>query len=164
MGSVTTRDLMGGFVCGVLATGAMSGINTAIRRAKRPATGGVPPNPTHYEKIGERSVQILSGKHVELDDDTRVRLGEALHYLFGGVMGSAYVVAADRLPVPPALRGSVHGLALWTAAFAGYFPLLKAHPGVWTWGREEVIATLRAHLVYGNSVMLLTRGWQAIAR
>ena len=152
--------LVAEFVSGVLATACMSGLNAAWRRVKDPAGQRPSRGPKHYELVGQRLVQLARGDDsIELDEGTRRRLGEGLHFLFGGIMGIGFTRVVERSVIPAPLRGSAYGLALWAGAFLGYYPGMRIGPGAWDWGAEELTSTLRAHLVYGNSLMLLTRGW-----
>lgn len=156
MGAKRDTGVLGGFVCGLLATASMSGFAAMVQRTRRPTEGK---RLQHYERVGERLVEIAPGGPAELDEATRVRLGEGLHFLFGGVMGAVFVTVTERVPIPDPLKGSAHGLVLWGLGFGGYFPALGIKEGVWHWGAEEVARTLGSHLVYGNSLMLLARGW-----
>ena len=157
-------DAVTGFASGLLATACMSGLSAAISRVQRPEGSPGPATPKHYEMVGVRLAKIAFGEDTELESSTRIRLGEVLHFVFGGIMGIGFIKVTERLPIPPALRGTVHGVALWVAAFAGYFPFLRISEGVWTWDREDIARSFRSHLTYGNSVMLLTRGWQRADR
>lgn len=161
MGRRSGGDGLNGFVSGVLATAAMSGLSSAITRVKQPLGPSTPRGPKHYEMVGVRLVQMLAGDQAELNESARIRLGEALHSVFGGIMGVGFIKGTERLPIPAALRGTVHGVGLWLGAFAGYFPLLGISEGVWAWDGEDARRSFRSHLTYGNAVMLMTRGWRS---
>ncbi len=78
--------------------------------------------------------------------------GIALHLGNGALFGALYANVAPRLPVPPALRGPLAGLAEHLATWPGTALLPRVHPAdlppLWGSGRAFAQATWR-HLLFG---------------
>ena len=80
--------------------------------------------------------------------------GLGLHLANGAVFGAAYANVAPSLPVPPALRGPLAGLAEHLATWPGTAMLDRVHPArsdfpqLWGSGRAFAQATWR-HVLFG---------------
>ena len=81
-------------------------------------------------------------------------VGLALHVANGAVFGALYATAAPSLPVAPALRGPLAGLAEHLATWPGTAAVPRVHPAgdrfprLWGSGRAFAQATWR-HLLFG---------------
>jgi hypothetical protein len=80
--------------------------------------------------------------------------GVALHLFNGALFGAAYANVAPSVPVPPALRGPLAGLAEHLATWPGTAVLDRVHPAraelpqLWGSGRAFAQATWR-HVLFG---------------
>ncbi|MGI8780125.1 MAG: hypothetical protein ACR2L8_08140 [Solirubrobacteraceae bacterium] len=80
--------------------------------------------------------------------------GVGLHLANGALFGAAYAHVAPSLPVPPALRGPIAGLAEHLATWPGTAVLDRVHPArgelprLWGSGRAFAQATWR-HALFG---------------
>lgn len=130
-------------LCGVFA---MVGVITTMRRwllsSEQLAT-----SQTHPEKIVQRLAEV-SGAGT-LDGRTRRRLGDLVHFGYGATWGAALAFAVRSRDIRIGRDGTTLGLGLWTFGFNLLLPVLKAHPGPWTWRHREFALTLAAHGAYG---------------
>jgi hypothetical protein len=80
--------------------------------------------------------------------------GVALHLANGAVFGAAYANVAPSLPIPPALRGTVAGLAEHLATWPGTAVMDRVHPArsdlprLWGSGRAFAQGAWR-HALFG---------------
>lgn len=80
--------------------------------------------------------------------------GIGLHLANGALFGAAYAAVAASLPVPPALRGPLAGLAEHLATWPGTAVIDRVHPArddlppLWGSGRAFAQATWR-HVLFG---------------
>jgi hypothetical protein len=94
--------------------------------------------------------------------DAVMPVGLAFHVLNGALFGAVYANAAPSLPVPPALRGPLAGLAEHLATWPGTALISRVHPDVdrlpqlWGSGRAFAQATWR-HLLFGTVLGELER-------
>lgn len=123
----------------------MVGVITTLRRGLLTSTELASAR-THPEKIVVRAAGLLGSN--ELDDQTRRRLGDVIHFGYGAAWGAVLAMAtADR-----EIR-LAHGVALaaglWAFGFNVLMPGLGVQAGPWTWGKREYVLTTSAHLAYG---------------
>ncbi len=138
----------------------MAGISTTIRRLAHPP-GEI--GKTHYEYVAEWACQRIGYPPGEesLDPALRCRLGETMHFTFGGLGGIALALASRRLKRgPTAAAGLGLGTTMWIAAFGGYMPKLGITGGLRDWGNYERFRTFAAHAAYGTTSGLVLRALQ----
>ncbi len=96
----------------------------------------------------------LLGRWVPVGERAAAPVGVALHLANGALFGAVYANVAPALPVPPALRGPLAGLAEHLATWPGTAALPRVHPDgdrlprLWGSGRAFAQATWR-HLLFG---------------
>ena len=94
----------------------------------------------------------LLGRWVVGGDGRWLPAGIALHLANGALFGAAYANVAPALPVPPALRGPLAGLAEHLATWPGTAVLPRVHPAdlppLWGSGRAFAQSTWR-HVLFG---------------
>jgi hypothetical protein len=91
-----------------------------------------------------------------------VPVGWALHAVNGAAFGAAYAVLAPRLPVPPAVRGPLAGLAEHVASWPLTAVLPRVHPRAGEfpplWGSRRALAQATwRHLLFGTILGELER-------
>lgn len=135
-----------GPLAGLLGVAAMAGTITTLRRALL-TSEQLAASRTHPEKIVQR-VADTAGIG-DLEDRTRRRLGDLIHFGYGATWGTALAVATRDRQINVTRDGLVLGLGLWAFGFNVLLPAIGAHPGTWTWKRREFVLTLSAHTAYG---------------
>lgn len=140
------RTIWRGAVAGLIGVSAMVGVITTLRRWLL-TSDQLAQSQTHPEKIVQRLAEV-SGAGV-LDDQTRRRGGDVLHFGYGAVWGAVLAWSVRSRDVRIARDGLTLGLGLWAFGFNVLLPTLGAHPGPWTWRRREFALTLSAHAAYG---------------
>jgi hypothetical protein len=94
--------------------------------------------------------------------DAVLPAGLALHLFNGALFGAVYANTAPSVPIPPALRGPLAGLAEHLATWPGTALIARVHPDVdplpqlWGSGRAFAQATWR-HLLFGTVLGELER-------
>ncbi len=135
-----------GAVAGLVGVAAMAGVITTLRRALL-TSEQLAASRTHPEKIVQRIAdQADMGT---LEDQTRRRLGDLIHFGYGATWGAILAAATRNRQVRITGDGLALGLGLWAFGFNVMLPAMGAHPGTWTWKRREFVLTLSAHIAYG---------------
>jgi uncharacterized membrane protein YagU involved in acid resistance len=92
-----------------------------------------------------------AGMRAGVDDATETALTVANHWAFGTVAGTLFGAVSPvlRLPLPPALQGTVFGLVVWFISYMGWVPAagLMRHPRQQR--LDQALMPLLAHVVYG---------------
>lgn len=135
-----------GAIAGLSGVAAMAGVITTMRRWLL-TSEQLAASQTHPEKIVQRMAEVLGVG--ALDDQTRRRLGDIIHYGYGASWGMVLARATRGRSLDIGRDGLVLGLGLWAFGFNILLPAIGAHPGTWTWQRREFALTLAAHTTYG---------------
>ena len=105
-------------------------------------------------KVAE-AVAHLAGTTLAKQD--RVAAGQAVHYVFGTLMGVAYGVGAELAPAITSCGGTAFGTALFLGADEVAVPALKLSGAPTDTPASGHLEYWAAHLVYGGALEL-TRG------
>ena len=141
------RNLLRGAVAGTVATGLMSALMIAARKAG--LMGAMPP-----EKITAR---FLDRAGIRRSREQQDALATAFHFAFGAGGGALYAAALRRAPLPPILRGMAFGTAIWAVSYMGWVPALGIMPPPDRDRPGRPVAMLLGHLVYGGALGALAR-------
>lgn len=109
--------------------------------------------------LGRLAYRAVEGS--EPDEDTRRRLGRAVHWGYGVLMGGAYGAVRPDAEIPDTTVGLGFGLALWLVGDEIVVPLLGLAGGPTAHRWTDHATALGAHLVYGATTAAAT---QALAR
>lgn len=135
----------------------MAGTITTLRRALL-TSEQLAASRTHPEKIVQRVADAAGAG--ELDDQTRRRLGDLIHFGYGATWGAVLAAVTRNRGVLVKRDGLALGLGLWIFGFNLLLPAIGAHPGTWTWKRREYVLTLSAHTAYGLVTAAVLRLFQ----
>ncbi len=135
-----------GAFAGLVGTTAMVGLITTLRRALLDSDQ-LSTSRTHPEKIVQRLADLANME--TLDDRTRRRAGDVIHFGYGAMAGVALDSCTRSREIRVVKDGGLLGFVLWAFGFNVLLPSLGAHPGTWTWGRREFVLTMTAHGAYG---------------
>jgi uncharacterized membrane protein YagU involved in acid resistance len=104
------------------------------------------PLPPH-EVTKEASKGVGLEQHVEGERGLGLTL--TAHFAFGTAAGGVYGLLDEKIPLPPTLRGSAYGLAVWAVNYLGLLPAagLFRPPAHEPPRRKALMAA--AHLVWG---------------
>jgi hypothetical protein len=135
---------------GVIATGAMTIAMNGLRQRHSLSKRQLPPRRI-VANVARRMLATAPPRGAHM-----TATANAAHYAYGGAMGALYqaVVPAQRRGLA---SGALFGLAVWTASYCGWLPLLRLHasPLVDPRSRSEVM--ILAHLVWGAALGLLSK-------
>ncbi len=140
------KGTLQGIIAGLIGVCAMVGVITTLRRWLL-TSDQLAASQTHPEKIVQRLAD-LSGAGT-LDDQTRRRGGDLVHFGYGAAWGAILAHMARSRDIRISGDGMTLGLGLWAFGFNVLLPTLRAHPGPWKWRRREFVLTLSAHGAYG---------------
>jgi hypothetical protein len=90
-----------------------------------------------------------------VDDARKARAGNVAHYMMSALTGTAYALAAERIPSVTRGRGIPYGAGVWLAADELMVPALGLAP--WRAPVSAHVRGLLAHLAYGASLDLALR-------
>lgn len=118
--------------------------------ADEPATASV-------GRIGYRTV--MGG---EPDAETKKKLGQAVHWGYGVLMGSVYGALRPEARTPDLAAGLGYGTALWVLGDEIMVPLLGLAEGPTAHSMPEQAKALGAHLAYGAATATVTQALRRV--
>ena len=167
------RGLLVGAVAGITATIIMGQFQAlvaegekALEKQKKLAQGESPWLVAHEQVLKEQqaateegSTEIVARKAAEatghqLTPDAKKQGGQVVHYTFGTLMGIAYGLGAEFLPIVSAGFGSAFGTALFLGADELAIPAFQLAPPPAEVAPKDHIEHWAAHVVYGSSLEL----------
>jgi uncharacterized membrane protein YagU involved in acid resistance len=115
--------IVSGAAAGLIATAPMTAwMVAAHRRLPRRDRYPLPPHEITMNLAEEAGVRdALDSREAQKE----VTL--ALHFGYGAAAGAAYALVAPRIPLPPAIKGGLFGLGVWTVSYLGLMPALGLH-------------------------------------
>lgn len=150
----TVRVIVRGTAAGLVGVVAMVGVITTLRRWLL-TSDELALSRTHPEKIAQRLADMAGSG--TLEDRSRRRAGDILHYGYGALWGVALALCTRSRDVRVGRDGLALGLGLWVVGFNALLPSIGAHQGPWTWRRREFVLTLTAHAAYGLATAAVLR-------
>jgi hypothetical protein len=149
--------IAGGALAGAIATGPMSAVMLAAKRAG--LMGKMPP-----EKITDRLLDRIGWG--SRSKETQDVLASLLHVGFGAAAGSVFsaVERGLRLPGPPVLLGMLFGAGVRLVSYRGWVPALGIMPPPERDRPGRPQSMLVAHLVCGAALGLLVGRPRGIRR
>jgi len=90
------------------------------------------------------------GKHMNKPQ----RVGAALvaHFGYGGNMGALYTPLARKLALPPALKGALFGIIVWTGSYFGVVPAMEPSESAPEQPFQRNLMMIASHLVWGTAL------------
>jgi hypothetical protein len=79
-----------------------------------------------------------------------------MHFGFGSAAGAAYAACEQKIPLPPAAKGSVFGLSVWAVAYLAGLPSAGLHPPATHEPAGRNLLMIASHLVWGACAGLAT--------
>lgn len=135
-----------GFFAGISGTVAMT---LALRRVFPRVLPRAAARPFLPDLVTGGMERKLTGRR-RLPPHTRRVATMPAHYAYGAGAGLAYgLLRAAAAGAPPAVLGSVWGLAVWAASYQGWLPATGVTPATTDRPPAERIAPIAAHVVYG---------------
>ena len=135
-----------GAVAGFLATFPMTvtmkGIHRTLPAFRRHS---IPPRKITMRILRKLQVGPFYG------NKKRTALTMASHFGYGAAGGAAYGTFSRGIPLPPVVKGTIFGLAVWAGSYFGWLPAAKIlRPDSEHWTRHAMMAA--AHVVWGSAV------------
>jgi putative membrane protein len=135
-GRSLAKGLVAGLIAGLVATAAKSCVEALFP----PRVHGEPEPP---EALAEK----IAGH--TLDDETKARAGQAIHWGFGAAAGAAYGALAEYYPAATGKEGATFGLTLMTLTHETSLPAMGLSEAVEDQSFRERSSEATSHLVYG---------------
>ena len=104
-------------------------------------------------EIVARKIAQVTGS--QLADDDKKKAGQAVHYVFGTLMGVVYGVSAELLPEVTTGAGTAFGTILFLAADEVAVPAFQLAPPPTETAPTDHLQHWAAHIVYGGSLQLV---------
>jgi uncharacterized membrane protein YagU involved in acid resistance len=149
------RTVEAAVAAGAVATAAMS-VFMKVWQSVSPLEQARPIPPRSVTKGITETVGIWQ----RLPPAARTALTWASHFGYGTTMAVVYAESGGRASVPPAASGSVFGLGVWAASYAGWLPALGILPPPKDKPRERNAMLVGAHLVWGSVLGLVFFGFR----
>lgn len=144
------RRVIGGTLAGLLATGPMTAVIYAGRRA------GLLWNPPPRQITG-RALRRLRGQG-RMAGPAFQASWLAAHFGYGSAAGVVYSLVRRLLPGRPALAGLTFGEGVWAASYLGLMPEMRLYPRPQQDTGSRTAVMIAAHAVYGVALAeLFTR-------
>ena len=112
------------------------------------------------EAIGRIGYETVTGE--EPDEETKHRLGQAVHWGYGILLGGVYGALREEADAPDLLGGLGYGTAAWAIGDELMVPLLGLAEGPTSHGWTDHAKALGAHLVYGAATSTATHALKRV--
>ena len=147
--------LAAGALAGFLATGPMT-LAMEVMHRFLPWRERYPLPPSQITanltaKIGVRD-QMDRGQHVAL---TLLN-----HFAYGAGVGALYAPMANKVPMPPAVKGIGYGLLVWLVSYLGLLPAVGLLRPATQQPEGRNVLMIAAHVVWGAVAGILTERFQ----
>jgi putative membrane protein len=143
---MATAAIAKGAVAGLLATVPMT-LSMELMHRQLPAREQYPLPPSEIMTVAEEA--SLRG-HLDPPKHTAATL--AAHFGYGATAGALYGPLAAPLPLPPALKGSIFGMLLWSGSYLGLLPALGILKPATEHPARRNALMIAAHLVWGAAL------------
>jgi uncharacterized membrane protein YagU involved in acid resistance len=152
-----TRRLIDGALAGLSATPPMTLLMRGLHALLPPRERyPLPPQQITTTLSGAAGVE----SHIDHPQEWELKTYVA-HHAYGAGCGAAYALVEPALPGPPALKGALFGVGVWTVSYLGWLPAAGILPPAnrEPSGRNGVM--LLAHVLWGaTAATMLARKLQ----
>lgn len=144
-------DLLLGALAGFVATAPMTATMELMhRQLPRRERYPLPPS------LIIRKITSVLGLRSRMEEEEHVAATLAAHFAYGAGAGIIYAPLARRAPLPPAIKGLLFGLIVWSANYLGLLPALGIlNPATEHPARRNALM-IAAHLVWGAVLAIVT--------
>lgn len=112
------------------------------------------------ESVGRIAYETVTGD--EPEEDTRQKLGQAVHWGYGILMGGVYGALRPEADAPDLAAGLGYGTALWVLGDELMVPLLGLSEGPTAHSIPDHAMALGAHLAYGATTATATQALRRV--
>jgi putative membrane protein len=133
---------MAGSAAGFAATGPM----TVLMAGLHPALPPEEQEPLPPRQITERAAASVGA---DLTPREAEAAAMASHFAYGTAAGAVYGLVAERLPLPPVVRGVGFGLAVWGGSYLGLLPATGLYRSAAREPAGRNSLMIAAHVVWG---------------
>lgn len=146
--------MIDGALAGLAATPPMTLVMRGLH-ALLPRREQYPLPPQQITTTLSRSAGVES--HVDHPQEWELKTYVA-HHAYGAGCGVAYSLAEPALPGPPAIKGALFGIGVWTVSYLGWLPAAGILPPAHREPAGRNTVMLLAHVVWGaTAAVLLSR-------
>ena len=142
--------LLAGTISGFVATFPMTLVMQVLHRWPHRERDALPPQQI-TEELAERAGIMKHLNEPELEAAVL-----ANHFGFGAAGGAGYAAALGKVDLPPVLKGTIWGMAVWLVSYLGWIPAANILPPATEATRQRNVLMIVAHLVWGISLAYLT--------
>jgi len=140
------------------------GVNKAWKRSahqpEKPQSQGDSQEDDATMKTADRLAMLFTHRH--LTSEQKKKAGPIVHYAYGALMGAAYGVIAEMVPITTKGIGTAYGAAVWLGGDEIGVPALGLSKASTAYPLSVHMNGLATHLVYGTSLDLVRRGIRAL--
>ena len=137
-----------GALAGAAATIPMSALMLFLhRQIPKRERRALPP-----EQITKKIADELGAGEI-VDEETESKVVTLVnHFAYGAASGAAYAAVASKIDLPPVLKGTVYGLAVWTGSYLGWLPLFGVRESATERPASENAMMIAAHVIFGAAL------------
>lgn len=139
---------LGGFAATVPMTMVMVYLHRQIPKKERKV---IPPKQITVKVADDLGVKEAIRHQPEKDAVSLVN-----HFAYGTTTGALYAPLASSIDLPPLVKGTAYGLAVWAGSYLGWLPLLNIRQPATERPASENAMMIAAHIVWGACLGVLT--------
>ncbi|HSK70605.1 MAG TPA: DUF1440 domain-containing protein [Pyrinomonadaceae bacterium] len=80
------------------------------------------------------------------------------HFSYGAAMAALYASFAPNIDLPPAIKGTAYGLAVWAGSYQGWLPLFDIREPATERPNSENAMMIASHIVWGAVMGVMVEG------
>lgn len=146
-----SHRLLAGAVAGLSGTGPMTVVMRGLH-ALLPRREQYPLPPQEITSRVSHAVGVESEVDHRLEWELKTHV---MHYAYGTGCGAAYATIEEALPGPPAVKGALFGIGVWTVSYLGWLPVAGIHRPATREPAGRNAVMLFAHVVWGASTAMI---------
>lgn len=144
MSSTTPLGAVGrGLAAGVVGTAAMTGVQTAVAKARDQEDSTTP------AEVAKRIIRGVLQR--EVPEERTALLNNVMHWTYGTSWGAVYGLVQGTMQASAFKHGALFGVGVWSTSLV-QLPAMQLAPPVWEYPRAELALEVGYHVVYGLGV------------
>jgi uncharacterized membrane protein YagU involved in acid resistance len=133
-----------GIWAGLLATGPMTlGMFALQKRLPQGEKSPLPPATLTSQTMAQVGIDQKLGKN------PRENLTMLAHFGYGAACGLLYALFSKKITSRPLVKGSLFGIGVWAASYAGWLPMLGFRANAFNMPAKRNGLMVAAHLIWG---------------
>jgi uncharacterized membrane protein YagU involved in acid resistance len=139
---------LAGAIAGTIATVPMSALMLYLhRQIPREERRRLPPEQITVKVADEMGVEEI------VEEEAERKLASTVnHFAYGAATATLYASVAPSIDLPPTVKGTAYGLAVWAGSYLGWLPLFHIREPATERPASENAMMIAAHIVWGAAM------------